>query len=189
VLLEEIRVLTGSLPGLAGILPFAAVAIAGIWRSPRRLVVGVTMVVLALSQIVLFAFMIARLPAIYEWIDHRYYYYPLPFLALLLGLTVVFLDRMIAGWPRWRIVMTNTLIALAIVGNVAHWTVYRDVQRASRWFPRIYAQNELLKSSFKSGQMDARLIMQYREFYELCLKLSPGLQAKATPAPPAPVPR
>lgn len=43
----------------------------------------------------------------------------------------------------------------------------------------IYPQTAILKSSIQGGQPDPRLIKQYRDFYELCVTLSPGLRARA----------
>jgi len=62
-------------------------------------------------------------------------------------------------------------LVAAIAGNVAHWTFYRDVQLTSRWFSRVYPQTEILKSSLAAGKPDPRLILQYREFYELCMRI------------------
>ena len=76
----------------------------------------------------------------------------------------------------------NLTLTVAIVSNAAHWTDYRDVMLTSRWFSRVYPQTELLKDSLRSGAPDPRLIRQYRQFYDFCLTLSPGLRARARAA-------
>ena len=49
-----------------------------------------------LSQLVMFALMIARHGYVYRWIDHRHWYYPIPFLALALCGLLLALDA-VAG--------------------------------------------------------------------------------------------
>jgi hypothetical protein len=179
VLMESVKVLLGSVPAVVGTLAFAVIAIAVVLQSRARVAAGIALAVLVASHVVLFALMIARLPAIYEWGDHRYFYYPLPAQAFMFAVMTILLGRLIAGWAGWRIAVLNILLAVAIVSNVAHWPAYRDRMRTSRWFPRIYEQTEFLKASFAAGRPHTRLIPQYREFYELCLTLSPGLRKQA----------
>jgi hypothetical protein len=182
VLEVSLQVLLGSLPGMIGSLIFCAVAGLAVARMQSgRLVALGALVVLLVAQVVLFAIMISRLPAIYEWGDHRYYYYPLPSQALAFALLLILFARASQSWPKARFTVINVLLALAVVSNVAHWTGYRDFMRTQRWFPRIYAQNELLKASIAARQPDPALIRQYREFYDLMATMSPGL--RPAPAP------
>ena len=175
ILAESLKVLMGSTSMMLALVAVAAIAGAGLWRAGTtgrmRLTVGVVLAIVALSQIVMFAVMIVRHPPLFDWIDHRYWYYPLPFQALVLALLAMLLHRAMAGWPGWKVAVVNVALVLAVVGNVAHWTAYRDVQLTSRWFSRVYPQTELLKSSLAAGQPDPKLIPQYRGFYELVMRM------------------
>jgi hypothetical protein len=178
ILGDSLTVFLGSTSKAVAITLVAATAAAGIWRSgpgrAPRLTLTAIMAVVALSQVVMFAAMIVRHPPLYDWIDHRYWYYPLPFQALMLALLAMLLHRAIAGWTGWKLTVVHLVLVAAIAGNVAHWTSYRDVQLSSRWFSRVYPQTELLKSSLAAGQPDPRLIPQYRGFYELCQRIRAG---------------
>ena len=175
ILGESLTVFLGSTSKVVAIALVAAIAVAGIWRAgtgraPRLMLSGILAAV-ALSQVVMFAAMIVRHPPLYDWIDHRYWYYPLPFQALVLALLAMLLHRAIAGWTGWKLAVVHVALVAAIVGNVAHWTYYRDVQLTSRSFSRVYPQTEILKSSLAAGHPDPRLIPQYRAFYELCMRI------------------
>ncbi|HVQ40694.1 MAG TPA: hypothetical protein VMS54_00735 [Vicinamibacterales bacterium] len=178
ILGDSLTVFLGSTSKAVAIALVAAIVAAGIWRSgPGRapkLTLTAIIAVVALSQVVMFAAMIVRHPPLYDWIDHRYWYYPLPFQALVLALLAMLLHRAIAGWTGWKLTVVHLAMAAAIAGNLAHWTFYRDVQLSSRWFSRVYPQTELLKSSLAAGQPDPRLIPQYRGFYELCQRVRSG---------------
>ena len=178
ILGESLTVFLGSTSKVVAIALVAAIAVAGIWRAGPgrgpRLTLTAILAAVALSQVVMFAAMIVRHPPLYDWIDHRYWYYPLPFQALVLALLAMLLHRAIAGWTGWKLAVVHVALVAAIAGNVAHWTFYRDVQLSSRWFSRVYPQTELLKSSLSAGQPDPRLIPQYRQFYDLCVRIRSG---------------
>jgi hypothetical protein len=178
ILGESLTVFLGSTSKVAAIGLVAAIAAAGVWRSgpgrAPRLTLTAILAVVTLSQVVMFAAMIVRHPPLYDWIDHRYWYYPLPFQALVLALLAMLLHRSIAGWTGWKLGVVHVALVAAIAGNVAHWTYYRDVQLSSRWFSRVYPQTELLKSSLAAGQPDPRMIAQYRQFYDLCVRIKSG---------------
>jgi len=175
ILGESLTVFLGSTSKVVAIALVAAIAVAGIWRAGPgrgpRLTLAAILAAVALSQVVMFAAMIVRHPPLYDWIDHRYWYYPLPFQALVLALLAMLLHRAIAGWTGWKLAVVHVALVAAIVGNVAHWTYYRDLQLTSRWFSRVYPQTEILKSSLAAGHPDPRLIPQYRGFYELCMRI------------------
>jgi len=175
ILGESLTVFLGSTSKVVALATVAAIAAAGIWRAgpgrAPRLTLTAILAFVALSQVVMFAAMIVRHPPLYDWIDHRYWYYPLPFQALVLALLAMLLHRALAGWTGWKLAVVHVALVAAIAGNVAHWTFYRDVQLTSRWFSRVYPQTEILKSSLAAGKPDPRLILQYREFYELCMRI------------------
>jgi hypothetical protein len=178
ILGESLTAFLGGTSTVIAIALVAAIATAGVWRTgPERapkLAFAAILAVVAVSQVVMFAAMIVRHPPLYDWLDHRYWYYPLPFQALVLALLAMLLHRAIAGWNGWKLAAVHLTLVAAIVGNVAHWTSYRDVQLTSRWFSRVYPQTEILKSSLAAGQPDPRLIPQYRGFYELCMRIKAG---------------
>ena len=182
LLSESATVMMGSLsPWLAGIA-LTALVTAAVWRSgpmvrSRLLLAGTVVSVLAAS-VFMFAVMVIRHPPLYDWIDHRYWYYPLPFQALLICLIVILLDRVVAGWSSWKPAALNLLLALAIAGNVAQWTTYRELMLTSRWFSRVYPQTALLRTSIEEGRPHPNLIRQYRKFYDLCVLLSPDLKSR-----------
>jgi hypothetical protein len=175
LLTEAVNLLVGSTSTWIACGLLALVCAAGVWRSGETLTTraragGAVLVVLG-SQVVMFAAMIVRHPPLYEWLDHRYWYYTLPAQALIVALVIILLNRAVAGWASWKMTVVNVVLVLAILGNVAHWTFYRDRMLTSRWFSRVYPQTEILKSSIASGQPDPRLIRQYREFFDLCMSL------------------
>jgi hypothetical protein len=179
ILIESITVFMGSLPGVLAVLVVSAIAVAGVRRCEARAVAAAGLGIVAVSQVVMFALMIVRHPPLYDWIDHRYWYYPLPFQALLLALIVMLLDRALPSWMGWRRMVVNVLLAAAIASNAAHWPAYRDRMLTSRWFSRVYPQTAILKSSIRAGRPDRRLILQYRGFYDFCVTLSPELRDKS----------
>ena len=119
------------------------------------------------GQIVMFALMSFRHPPIYEWVDHRHWYYPLPFIG-----TVVF---GLAAWLDWvtprlrpsgrRI--TAAALLLAVIGNIAALGHMRTIMEGGPWFGPVFAQSEWLKASLRSGQADPRLHAEYRSFFDV----------------------
>lgn len=187
LLLEGLGVLAGGMPRWSVGALLVGLAMFGIWRFRTRPAVIAVLAMIAASQVLMFAVMVQRLPPVYEWIDHRYWYYPLPLQALVLALAVVFLarafrSRQIQPGPQVRrvrfVTMVNVVLLAAIVGNILHWDGYLERQLSSRWFSRVHPQTRALKGSFKVGRPDPNLIKQYREFYEFCLTLSPGLRER-----------
>jgi hypothetical protein len=178
LLLEGLGVLIGGVPRFVVGALLIALAAFGAWRFRARPAVLAVLAMIAASQVLMFAIMVQRLPPVYEWIDHRYWYYPLPLQAMVLALAVVFLSRAFAQPARRLAAVVNVLLLAAILGNMLHWDGYLDRQLSSRWFSRVHPQTRALKGSFKVGRPDPNLIKQYREFYDFCLTLSPGLRER-----------
>jgi len=175
LLSESVNLLAGSTSTWIACSLLGLLCAAGVWRSgpslgARAKAAAAVLIVLG-SQVVMFAAMTVRHPPLYEWLDHRYWYYTLPAQALLVALVIILLNRVVAGWASWKMSVVNVVLVLAILGNVAHWTFYRDRMLTSRWFSRVYPQTEILKTSLAAGQPDPRLIKQYREFFDLCVAL------------------
>lgn len=152
--------------GLLGLL----VVMAGLtgWR-PRKQ--DLPWMAVAFSQVVLFAMMIARHPPVFDYEDHRVWYYPMALQALCLTGAVVFLQRLLSTGSSARVWTVNLLLAVAIVGNVASWDDYFRLQLRSRWFPTMYEQNLALKASFADGQPRWYLDSAHQLFYRFCRSL------------------
>jgi hypothetical protein len=138
------------------------------WR-PRRQ--DLPWIGVALSQVVLFAMMIARHPPVFDYEDHRVWYYPMALQALCLVGAVAFLQRLLSKGSSARAWAVNLLLAVAVVGNVASWDDYFRIQLRSRWFPVMYEQNLALKASFAEGRMRWYLDSAHQLFYRFCRSL------------------
>jgi hypothetical protein len=127
------------------------------------------------SQVVMFAAMIMRYPQVYNWADHRLWYYPWPFQAtlafgLLAGLHAIWARTSLRG--RRGVDLVLVLLAAA---NVAQWPRHREISLHSDWFPKIHDQTDRLKASLRDGKADPRLYGAYREFLHFAWDLSPAL--------------
>jgi hypothetical protein len=131
-----------------------------------------------LSQVFMFAAMLTRYPQVYDWADHRIWYYPWPLQAILAFGVLVALD---AVWARLRLggrrVVEAGLVVLA-VANVVQWPRHREVSLHSDWFPKIHDQTRRLETSLRSGAADSGLYGAYREFLHFARDLSPALQSR-----------
>jgi hypothetical protein len=158
----------------------SALALAGGWVVIRRRVSRTSMILaamLALGEIVLVSLMIVRHPPVYDYYDHRIWYYPLPLQAMVLGLLIVLAKEMLTQTVRRSTVALVLLVV--VVSNVAHWDDYRRAQLRSRWFPVVHAQTSALKASLADGRARPSLSPEYGALYEVCLRLSPALRERA----------
>jgi hypothetical protein len=174
MVIENSTLLLGSTSAIVSGAMMAAALVLGLKRTPdmkwRVTVLVVAAGVLA-SQIVMFGLMIARHAMVYDWVDHRYWYYPLPFQALLFACLCLLLARAMQGWSATGRAVAAGVIVLLIAGNISHWTDYRSRTMNSRWFSRVYPQTLILRESLEKNDADPRLILQYYKFYEFCQKL------------------
>ena len=116
-------------------------------------------------QILLFSLMIARHRFIYDWIDHWYWYYSLPFLmTFLFGLALV-LNNVI---PRLdvtgRRVLRAALVLIAI-SNLLHLPANRQLMLTSQWFSQEYPFSEMLKASIRNHYRHPDLDAEYTRFF------------------------
>ncbi len=186
LLLQAGAALFGGLPvSLFGILVVLAVGWAVIrWRRVPRTIAILTGILLV-GEIALASLMIVRHPPVYEYYDHRIWYYPLPFQAMILGMLVVVISRLGAGWSRGQATVAVAVLAAIVVSNVVHWGDYRRAQLRSRWFPVVYAQTTALRESLADGRPRPALSPEYTALYEVCLRLSPALRERAARVPRA----
>jgi hypothetical protein len=117
------------------------------------------------SQVAMFALMIARHGYVYRWIDHRYWYYPLPFLALaacgLLLLVNAWAQR---ASPRSQRVLALVLVG-SVVGNLLTLGHRRDVMLTGEWFREVHQQCTLLKAALRDGSPRDGLTPGYAALY------------------------
>ena len=176
-------VLLGSLPLW---LPAAsAVALAVLCYRWRRRVPGrrdlalLALLALALAaQVAMVAVMAQRHEPV-TWIDHRVWYYPLPYQALVIlglawGLERATLAR---GGTLPRVV--PAALALLAVSNVTQWPERRLVMESGPWFSDVSRRSASLGRSLRSGQADPLLDGDYRRFFFESLGRFPRLAARA----------
>ena len=177
MMVENTTLLMGSTSAiLAGAVVGAAVAL-GVNRAPDTRWRGILLLICAgvlASQVVMFGLMIARHAMVYDWVDHRYWYYPLPFQALLFAGLCLLLAQARQGWSSTGRAMAAGVIVMLIAGNISNWTDYRNRTMNSRWFSRVYPQTLILRESLEKNDADPRLILQYFRFYEFCQKIRGG---------------
>jgi len=118
-----------------------------------------------IGHVVMFALMIARHPFIYEWIDHRYWYYPLPCLAVLLFALVVAWDAVLPRLGRGDRRVMQLVLAALVLGNVLSLPRDRDLMLGGPWFSQAHLQSERLQESLRSGTMDESLEPTYQTFF------------------------
>ena len=180
LLVQAGAALFGGLPvSLFGVLVVLAVAWAvSRWRRVPRTIAILTGILLV-GEIALASLMIVRHPPVYEYYDHRVWYYPLPLQAMVLGVLIVVISKLGSGWSRRQRNIVLALLAVIVVSNVMHWGNYRRAQLRSRWFPVVYAQTTALKESLADGRPRPSLSPEYLALYEVCLRLSPALRERA----------
>ncbi len=177
-------VLLGGLPapGLA-----AAAAIAGAlwaWRNrerARRLALGLPLATAAvLGQLAMIAIMVQRHEPV-TWADHRLWYYPLPYQALVAFGLLWVLDRrdVAVGGPATRLI--HLALAALVVGNVAQWPEKRLVMLTEPAFAQELRGSMLLSRSLGGTHAEPGLAGDHRRFYFECLDRFPRIAARAIP--------
>ena len=96
-----------------------------------RKATAAAIIAVVVIQTALVALLIARHPPIYGWYDHRLWYYPLPFQALVTALLVVLIRRAVPAWSSARTGILCLLLATMVIGNVVRWKDYRRAQLRS----------------------------------------------------------
>ncbi len=129
--------------------------------------------VVVASQVVMFALMILRHQPVYDWPDHRLWYYPLPYQAVLLFGMTLLVGRVLRR-DKQRVVVVNFVLAIVVIGNVSSWREHRDVLLRSPWFPTVDHQSVLLKKSLRDRTPAPDLNKAYGGFYEYCVRRMPA---------------
>jgi hypothetical protein len=118
------------------------------------------------AQVAMFALMIARHGYVYRWVDHRYWYYPIPFLATVLFGLLVALDLAMPRVPVRLRRLVPVALALVAISNVLTLDYYRALMRSGPWFGPVSTQSELLKASLRQGKPDPGLDPEYLSFFD-----------------------
>jgi hypothetical protein len=151
-------------------------------RAPRRrdLALGALLVLALAAQLAMVAVMAQRHEPV-TWIDHRTWYYPLPYQALaILGLAWG-LERVALARGRALPRVVPAVLALLAVSNVAQWPSRRLVMESGPWFADVSRRSASLERSFLAGAADPLLDGDYRRFFFESLGLFPRLAARAGP--------
>ena len=115
-------------------------------------------------QVVMFALMIARHPVVYVSLDHRYWYYTLPYAATVLFGGVILVEAVIAGASRASVMIIRAGLAVMLLANVATLRHHQRVMANGAWFAPVSAQSEAARRSLRSGSPDPLLQTEYARF-------------------------
>jgi hypothetical protein len=189
--LEGIRLLRDWVSTLLGSLPawlLLLVVVAGLvalFRSLRGTRgslkdLAAFLAVAAAVQLVMVAVMVQRHQPV-TWIDHRLWYYPLPFQILLVFTLLWGLERVTMARGGTLPTAVPVLLAMLVLSNVAHWPELRQMMQSGPWFSDAVRRSDLLKASLRSGSAEPLLDADHRRFFFTCLDRFPRLAARAGP--------
>jgi hypothetical protein len=131
------------------------------------------------AQVAMVAIMVERHEPV-TWVDHRAWYYPLPFqVALLVGIAWG-LERLAVFRPSSGRAVTAALLAL-LASNLGQWPARAEVMASGPWFGDVVRRSARLERSLETGAPDALLDGDYRVFFFDCLDRFPRLRARAGP--------
>ena len=177
-------VLLGGLPPLAIAAAALAAGAAWAWRHRRRrplTALGVALGAAALvGQLAMIAIMVQRHEPV-TWADHRLWYYPLPYQALVAFGLLWALDRrsVARGASTTRLVRLG--LAAVAVANVAQWPEKRLVMQTEPAFADEVRGSTLLSRSLGGTRADHGLAGDHRRFYFECLGRFPRIAARSLP--------
>ena len=134
------------------------------YTSGESLAVIYALLVLAL-QIVMFALMNARHPYIYAWVDHWYWYYPLPFLMTALFGLALLLNALLPRLGALARRSARVALVVIVASNLLHLPDYRKLMLSSHWFGPIYGLSEALKASIGDRSPRPDLGTEFTRFF------------------------
>jgi hypothetical protein len=176
-------VLLGSLPPWLPAMAGAALVLLHLrWRkrgpTRRDFDLAALLLLAVAAQLAMVAVMVQRHEPV-TWIDHRAWYYPLPFQALLVFAFAVGLERATQARGGTLPRAVPVVLALVALANVAQWPERRAVMESGPWFADVSRRSESLERSFRAGQADPLLDGDYRRFFFESLSRFPRLAARA----------
>jgi hypothetical protein len=119
-----------------------------------------------IAQVVMFAMMIHQHPPIADYVDHRLWYYTVPFCVTVMFALLCWLNAILPMMaPRQRALVLAALLA-CVAGNLAGLPSHRQTMAGGPYFNRVFAQSELLRRSVETGTPNSALDEVYREFYD-----------------------
>jgi hypothetical protein len=131
------------------------------WQPSRRVVVY-----WALGfglQVLMFALMITRHPQVYVSLDHRYFYYPLPFMTTVLFGAFVLSDAVEATRNAGVQILRVGLIA-ALWMNIAALPRHQAVMERGAWFSEVSSQTAALRHALATKTSVLAMQTEYARF-------------------------
>jgi hypothetical protein len=122
------------------------------------------MLILAL-QLVMFSLMIARHRFIYDWIDHWYWYYTLPFLMTFLFGLALLLNALLPSLGAVQRRILRVALVLMAISNLLHLPSNKKLMLTSQWFSQEYTYSEMLKASIRHHYPHPDLDGEYTRFF------------------------
>lgn len=122
-------------------------------------------VMLFALQIVMFALMIARHRFIYDWVDHWYWYYTLPFLMTVLFGLALLLNALLPSLGTIQRRILRVALVLIAISNLLHLPANRKLMLTSQWFSQEYPLSEMLKASIRNHYRHPDLDEEYTRFF------------------------
>jgi hypothetical protein len=185
ILRDWTAVLFGSLP--SGLLVVGAVAtfVGLVWLHRTRpvrvdpAVVGMLLLG-AIAQVAMVAVMARRHEPV-TWIDHRIWYYPLPFQAVVIFGLLWALERVALARGGTLPRLAPALLLSLVVLNIAHWPRLEQTMRSGPWFGEVMRRSDLLKESLRSGVPAPLMDDDYRRFFFECRDRFARLAARLPP--------
>jgi hypothetical protein len=117
-------------------------------------------------HIVMFGLMIARHGYVYRWMDHRYWYYTIPFLASALFGILLGLEGGMTHLPRHYRRLLPLVLAIVALSNGLSLAHYRQIMTRGEWFGPVHTQCTALKASLRRGVAEPGLDPEYRAFFD-----------------------
>jgi hypothetical protein len=177
-------VLLGGLPALALATATLTAGALWAWRNlgrPRRLALGLALAAVGVAgQLAMIAVMVQRHEPV-TWADHRLWYYPLPYQALVAFGLLWALDRRDVGRGPSATRLIKFGLAALVVANVAQWPEKRLVMQTEPAFAQELRGSTLLSRSLAGTHAETGLAGDHRRFYFEGLDRFPRIAARAIP--------